>query len=576
MIRRFCARLLLPIMALTIAACGQAASTTSRAPSDGRLPASGESAGGPSRMLVAAVRVEPLTLASRSLREQGVAVYLSSRMFNAELANLDAEGNPRPYLLEAFPKLDTDTWKVFPDGKMETTYRLRPNLFWHDGTPMTAQDFVFSWRLYSTPELGAVSLPMNIMDDVQAVDDRTVVVKWRQPYPDAETLTTRNAGFPAMPKHVLESAYEAGQWDSFVNHSFWTTEYVGLGPYKLDRWEPGGFIEASAFDKHVSVKAKIERIRVLFIGNANTALANFLAGEAHLSADTALRATQVSILKREWGPDGGTAIFHPNQWRAALFQLRPELATPPALIDPRVRKALAHAVDKEPINGAVYEESSLVADTMIPPLTELGKAIDRAIVKYPYDLRRAEQLMAEAGFQKGADGVYAGATGRLKGEVTTNAATDNEAELAILARDWRTAGFDIQEVVVPAGMERDAQLRASFPGMWVQNTSVGEAALLNHTTSRIPTPQNRYQGGNRGGWSNADFDRLADMYSTELDRSKRNQLLIDMTKIQADDLPAISIFYVTQPWVFVSRLKGPRLVAPEANMSWDIETWEFR
>src|SRR5207249_1594952 len=142
-------------------------------------------------------------------------------------------------------------------------------------------------------------------------------------------------------------------------------------------------------------------------------------------------------------------------------------------------KALAHAIDKEPINGAVYEDSSLVADTMIPPITEIGKAIDRAITKYPFDLLRTDQLMTEAGFQKGSDGTYAHPTmGRFRGEVTTNAATDNEAELSILARDWRTAGFDIQEQVVAAGMERDPQLRATFPGIWVQNTSVGEPALL--------------------------------------------------------------------------------------------------
>jgi peptide/nickel transport system substrate-binding protein len=417
---------------------------------------------------------------------------------------------------------------------------------------------------------------MNIMEDVQAVDDRTIVVKWKQPYPDAEALAVRNAEFPAMPKHLLESALDAGQWESFVNHPFWTTEYVGAGPFKLDRWEPGSFMESTAFDRHVGGKAKIERIKIMFINNANTALANFLSGEIQLSADTALRSAQVTILKREWGPERVTNIFHPNQWRAALFQLRPELATPPALLDARVRKALAHAVDKEPINGAVYEESSLVADTMIPPITEIGKAIDRAITKYPYDLRRSEQLMAEAGYQKGSDGVYVGPAGRMRGEATTNAATDNEAELSIISRDWRSAGFEIQEVVVAAGMERDGQLRASFPGMWVQNTSVGESALMNHTSGRIPTPQNRYQGGNRGAWSNAEFDRLADMYSTELDRSKRTQILVDMTKIQSEDLPAISIFYVTQPWAFVTGLKGPRLVAPDANMSWDIETWEFR
>src|SRR5947207_62730 len=75
------------------------------------------------------------------------------------------------------------------DGRMETTYRLRPNLTWHDGTPLTAEDFVFSLRMYSTPALGLASLaPFNAMEEVAPVDPRTIVIRWRRPYPDADQL----------------------------------------------------------------------------------------------------------------------------------------------------------------------------------------------------------------------------------------------------------------------------------------------------------------------------------------------------------------------------------------------------
>src|SRR5438094_4205357 len=93
----------------------------------------------PARPLVTALRVEPKTIAARGLAQNtGVALYLPKKMFNADLALLDDQGNPRPYLAEALPQLDTDTWKVFPDGTMETTYRLKADLVWHDGKPLTA------------------------------------------------------------------------------------------------------------------------------------------------------------------------------------------------------------------------------------------------------------------------------------------------------------------------------------------------------------------------------------------------------------------------------------------------------
>ncbi|HZT05390.1 MAG TPA: ABC transporter substrate-binding protein [Chloroflexota bacterium] len=557
---------------LITAACATAPSTREPA-----APAGASAPSEPGRTLVAAVRVEPLTLAERSLREQGVAVYLSSRMFNADLAILDDTGTPRPYLVEAFPQLNTDSWQVFPDGRMQTSYHLKPNLTWHDGEPLTADDWVFSWRVYSTPELGAIGRPMSVIDEVSAPDARTIMITWRQPYPDAESFTTRDAYFPALPRHILESTYADGQWDAFVNHPFWTTEYIGLGPFRLDRWEPGAFYEAVPFAGHVNGPPKIQRIKVLFISNSNTALANMLSGVVQLSADTSIRTAEVSILRREWGPDGGTVILHPNQWRAAFFQFRPDVLTQPALMDLRVRKALAMTVNKDPINEAVYEGNSLISNTMIPPLTETGKAIDRAITKHTYDPRAAEQLLEDAGFRRGADGIYTSPSfGRFHSELATNAATDNEAELAILDHTWTQFGLEMQQNVVGGGLERDNQLRATFPGIWVNNTSVGEPALLNHMTVRIPKAENRWQGGNRGGWSNPDFDRLADAYATTLDRAERLQQLVDMAKLQADQLPAISLFFVTQPWAFVSGLTGPKLVAGESNMSWNIETWEFR
>src|SRR5206468_1881467 len=82
----------------------------------------------------------------------------TKRAFNASLALVDGTGAAKPYLADALPQLNTDTWKVTPDGKMETMYRLKANLTWHDGTPLTADDFVFANQMYVTPGLGAYKL----------------------------------------------------------------------------------------------------------------------------------------------------------------------------------------------------------------------------------------------------------------------------------------------------------------------------------------------------------------------------------------------------------------------------------
>src|SRR5581483_4055228 len=144
------------------------------------------------------------------------------RMFNASMALLDDTATPLPYLAESLPKLDTDDWKVFPDGRMETTFHLRQGLVWHDGTPLTGDDFVFAWQVYSRPDLGlARRLPMDVIESVSAPDARTVVVAWKRAYPDAGTLTDRNAELPPLPRHLLQVAFDGATIDAVINHPYW-------------------------------------------------------------------------------------------------------------------------------------------------------------------------------------------------------------------------------------------------------------------------------------------------------------------------------------------------------------------
>jgi ABC-type transport system substrate-binding protein len=105
-----------------------------------------------------------------------------STLFNAGLVIKDQRQVASAYLAEALPQLNSESWRVFPDGRMETTYRLKPNLTWHDGRPLVADDFAFSWQVYSTPQLGSSgSAPINQIEEVVAPDPRTVVVHWSAP-----------------------------------------------------------------------------------------------------------------------------------------------------------------------------------------------------------------------------------------------------------------------------------------------------------------------------------------------------------------------------------------------------------
>ena len=517
-----------------------------------------------SRTLVAAVKSEPSTLATRAMLPAGQADYLIRALFNAELAELDVQDQPRAMLVESLPSLNTDSWRLFSDGTMETTYRLKQNLTWHDGTPLTADDFVFSLKVFSDAERGTpTSPPFRQMSEVQAGDARTVVIRWNSPYPDAGSFT-RQGAFPPLPRQVMEPVFAQESAEAFNNNPGWHRQFVGTGAYKLERWEPGSFIEASAFAGYVYGAPKIGQINIRLIGDANTALSNLLSGEVQLAADTAIGVSQALLLKREWdGSGAGKIALVPSQWRAIYFQARPDVADPREILDLRVRKALAHGLNRQEVVDTLYGGVEPPADSFVAPTSVYGVSAERVMSRYPYDLRRTEQLMAEAGLRKGADGYYAPGGGRrFNPELKTNASSEFETEQGALASGWRQAGFDIQEAINPTALSRDLTARSMFRSMFTNSGGV--------VTEVPPDFTDRY------GWSNAEYDRLTQTMESALDPQQRAATMAQIVKIYTEELPAISLRYASHPWAYVTGLTGFQIGASEASVRSNVHAWELR
>lgn len=540
-------------------------------------PGAGETAA-PQREAVrtlVAIAGEPDMLA-RPLDPVG-SYPLLARMANAGLGIRDAREVPVPYLAEALPQLHTETWKVSPDGRMETAYRLRANITWHDGTPLSVDDFAFAWRVYTTPELGVPSSgPHAYMETVSAADARTLVIQWTRPYVDAGILAE---DFLPLPRHIVEPLYQQtrGARDAFFNHPFWTREYVGLGPYRVGRWEPGAFIEASAFEGHVLGRAKTDQIRLLPIDDPNTIVANLIAGTAHLTDD--ITPQHALVLKREWArSNGGSILLNPSQTRFTQFQMRPELATPKAVLDLRVRKALAHTVDKQAINDVRFDGEGLMADTVISPTVDYFAEIDRAIAKYPHDPRRAEQLMSEAGFAKGPDGGYISPTdGRFSIELWQAYPQAEEQELVLMADVWKRAGLEARPYALSPAQLGDGQLKASFPGLLTTGGPINDRGLRAFGSAAIPTAEKRWGGGiNFGGWSNPDYDRLLAAFDTTLDRQERIRQIVQMTKLVSEDLPWILLYITGKIVGHVATVTGPQVTSYTSATAWNVHEWELR
>lgn len=183
--------------------------------------------------------------------------------------------------------------------------------------------------------------------------------------------------------------------------------------------------------------------------------------------------------------------------------------------------------------------------------------------------------MAEAGFVRDADGYFAGRGERFAPELRVRASAQSEAELAIMTDGWRRAGIAATSYSIPAAQALDSMVLATFPGLSTTSRPAVEDQLLNLRSSLIPSAQNRWSGSNRGGWINPDFDRVAESFTSTLDRSERNQKVIEMMRLVSQELPGLFLYYNEQIVAGATNLLGPAPIAPTSILTWNAHAWEW-
>ena len=565
------------LLAILLLGCAPTDGTrTSSEPASAPMPS-------PSRTLVVMTQIEPILapspLATGTSTGRGSQAGI---LFTAGLSRTDQERDNSamtvwPELAEQLPQLGADSWQVLPDGRMETTWVLRPGLTWHDGAPLTAEDVVFGWRVRSTPEFLPVS-DLRLIDEVVARDPRTVVVQWNAPYVFANDAAT--VGLP-LPRHLLGDAFAQQSPEQFASHPYFGApeSYIGAGPYRLESWQSGAFLQGTAFDQYALGRPKIDRIKVAIVADKNTALANLLAGEVHMSFDAALFAEQGLVLKQEWTrTNGGSVSQEPDQIRFAAFQLKRDFVNPPDLLDVRVRQALAVAIDKQQFVDGLLGGDGYTTDLLVPSYVPFYAAAERTAQKYPYDPARTPQLLASAGLSRAADGTHRTPSGEPFSFVLM-ASSGYDRERSILADQWRRVGVDVKEQAVSVSQDQDRQFRAAFTGVYNTAQNLGLPGALSRLNSRtIATPENRFSGNNYFGYANPEFDRWLDVITTSLRPEDRVAATVEAVRIASNDLPFIPMYLNPRSAsAYSSLLEPPSSTSPASKVGWwNIEQWKWR
>jgi peptide/nickel transport system substrate-binding protein len=510
----------------------------------------------------------------------GTGIYTSEHQqaFHAGLTNHDADLNLTAKLAERIPTVENGDLQLRPDGSMEVTWRLRPGVTWHDGTPLTAEDFVFGYTLRMDRELPiAAPFPTNLVSEVMARDPQTLIVQWRQPYFLAnESLY---ADLVATPRHLLQTLYEQGDRQSFTNSLYWTREFVGLGPYKVGPWESGSTLEGLAFDRYFLGKPKIDRVIFQYIGSPEAEIASLLGGGSDVAPiGSGLTVDGMIQVKNAWERSGqGTVMAVPaGVW---FMHLQSRDKTLPWAGDATVRRALVHAIDRQSNTEALQSGVTPVADTFVTVEDPSYRLLEqRGLARYAYDPARARQLLAEAGWRPGPDGALQKEGQRFAFSLLAPPTVGGPEEAQVIGSQLTSIGIAVSIVPFNTAAGGAAELVARNPGGRSSPWVFGPTSIRTFTSAQIPTEENRWVGSNVGGYSNPTVDQLYQRYQATLPAAERAGLAADLLKIIADDVAAIPLYYRVLPVMFRNGIRGPGKAPTldrQQTSTWNIHTWEM-
>lgn len=468
----------------------------------------------------------------------------------------------------AIKPLMAERWDVSPDG-MSYTVHLRKDIEWHDGRPFTADDVAFWMYTMLNPKTRAPSRaffgavagyadltnpdhpadPASLAKKPVEVLDRSTV-RFNLSYPYAAflgVLTCPRGGL--VPKHALEG--------KDINTAEFNVRPVGSGPYRVAEWRKGDSIALAAFDRYFRSRPAIRQIVFRVIPDPVVRTQALRTGGIDLLDDP---PTDELDKFREGGQYSVIGVYTPSyQYLGFRLDRAP-------FSDIRVRRAISHAVDFDIIVRKVLRSYGVRATGPLPPTSW---AYSPKVAKYPYDLTKARQLLAEAGYVPGQDGTMQ-KDGRplrftLKGDQGSQAVRDS----AVI----------IQDQLARAGIQAEIRL-LDFPTFVRQLfASDFEGILVGWTGHPDPDPfsytiwhSSQWNGRNFAHYKNLEVDRALEEARRTPDQAKRREAYVRFQQILADDTPYVWGYYQKEMYVYRRELRGLSLVPAQAAIYRSLRT----
>ncbi|HZT06820.1 MAG TPA: ABC transporter substrate-binding protein [Chloroflexota bacterium] len=552
---------------MTIALLAAGCAGTPGAPPRTSDAASSRASSGP-KHIVAAMMGNPPTPIEKAVgggsggRIPGITGL--QQLVDAGLTILDDKGHHLPLVAEAVPSLENGLWIVSPDGRMQTTWKIRQGATWHDGAPFTSEDLVFTSVVEQDNDLPFERNPAyRMIESIEGPDPQTIVVKWKQPFIDADQFYIS----PQLPKHILEKPFIENK-ESFQALPYWNVEFIGNGPYKVREWARDTYTVLQANDAWIEGRPKIDEIEVRFLADENAFMANILANQIDVTIGKSITLEQTLSVRDQW------ANGHIEMIPETTMKIWPQFigANPQIITNVQFRKALMAATNRQEMVDTIMGGLSSVAHSNLLPTDAEISEVDSAIVKYQFDPRQATRLIEGLGYTKGNDGLFHDQAGQpLSVQITSTDENQNTKPMFAVAEYWQQAGVGTETVIIPIQRQRDREYRATFPGFALQGGASGLAALQNSHGSQARLPENNYTGSNYSRYINPEFDALLDTYASTIPRVERLEALKAVLHMMTDQLSMMTLYYATS-----STMISNRMVNAGRDPTWNAPQWDLK
>jgi peptide/nickel transport system substrate-binding protein len=302
----------------------------------------------------------------------------------------DEHSRPHADALREIPTIENGD--VSKDG-LTLKYKLRPNIYFHDGIRLTCRDLAFTWKAVMNPANNDITQDgYRDIASIDCSDPLVAVIHMKKVYaPFLQELWGVNGNAPILPAHILERYNDAS--GSFNTAPFQSAP-VGSGPFAFVRWDRGSQVVLKAFDRYFLGKPKLNEVVFKIFPDENTTLSEIRTHEIDMAVHVG-----TNLWPELQNIPGTIAAASPVftydhidfNLKRAIFQ------------DVRVRRALAMAVDRKAILQKIGHGRGDLTDTALSPRISWAWTPDTA--HYDFDLPKAKALLDEAGWKVGPDGI---------------------------------------------------------------------------------------------------------------------------------------------------------------------------